>query len=306
MSILLFVNLKGGVAKTTNAVAVAECLADSGYRTLLIDADHQCMSGELLLGESRMLRCERRKATLHDMLAAMLDDEFKASQFPFFVVPKASDIGEGLDRLSVLPCSFRIDDFSTNMAKARRGHRSNEEFLAFFRNRREVLRNWLRSNYDFTIVDCPPSIALQVKVFLTVGDAFIVPSIPDRLSVRGSLYLLDRIRSQGVKIRGLGTLWSLYRDQNKMHRKVLEVTEKGLEPYGQLPRPFETVIPNATAIAEATETNRKPKNFNAKYTPSFAKLYRSLCEEIVQRSQWDGMASNGAAVKGEVVLAGGR
>ena len=49
MSILLFVNLKGGVAKTTNAVAVAECLADSGYRTLLIDADHQCMSGELLL-----------------------------------------------------------------------------------------------------------------------------------------------------------------------------------------------------------------------------------------------------------------
>ena len=58
MSILLFVNLKGGVAKTTNAVAVAECLADSGYRTLLIDADHQCMSGELLLGESRLLNCE--------------------------------------------------------------------------------------------------------------------------------------------------------------------------------------------------------------------------------------------------------
>lgn len=38
MSILLFVNLKGGVSKTTNAVAVAECLADQGYRTLLIDA----------------------------------------------------------------------------------------------------------------------------------------------------------------------------------------------------------------------------------------------------------------------------
>ncbi len=38
-----FLNLKGGLAKTTKAVAVAECLADSGYRTLLIDADHQCM-----------------------------------------------------------------------------------------------------------------------------------------------------------------------------------------------------------------------------------------------------------------------
>lgn len=39
MSIVLFVNLKDGVAKTTNAVA--ECLADSGYRMLLIDVDHQ-------------------------------------------------------------------------------------------------------------------------------------------------------------------------------------------------------------------------------------------------------------------------
>jgi chromosome partitioning protein len=46
------------VAKTTNAVAVAECLADSGCRTLLMDADHQCMSGELLLGEDRLLKCE--------------------------------------------------------------------------------------------------------------------------------------------------------------------------------------------------------------------------------------------------------
>src|SRR3954466_2569751 len=121
MSILLFVNLKGGVAKTTNAVAVAECLADSGYRTLLVDADHQCMAGELLLGESRLLNCERRKFTLHDLLAAMLDDDFGPEQFSPYVVPKASDIGDGLDKLSVMPCSIRIDDFSTNMAKARHG-----------------------------------------------------------------------------------------------------------------------------------------------------------------------------------------
>src|SRR3954452_2606126 len=109
MSILLFVNLKGGVAKTTNAVAVAECLADSGYRTLLIDTDHQCMSGELLLGESRLLKCEAKKITLHDMMAAMLDDEFKPIQLPYYVVKNVSDIGDGLSNLSVVPCSIRID-----------------------------------------------------------------------------------------------------------------------------------------------------------------------------------------------------
>jgi chromosome partitioning protein len=286
MPIILFVNLKGGVAKTTNAVAVAECLADSGYRTLLIDADHQCMSGELLLGESRMLKCELKKMTLHDLMAAMLDEEFRAERLPYYVVKGVSDIDGGLPNLSVIPCSIRIDDFSTNMAKARRGHKSNDEFLAMFRKRRHALRKWLNASYDYTIVDCPPSIAIQVKTFLEVGDHFIVPAIPDRLSVRGSLYLLDRIRRMGIKIEGLGTLWSLYREQNGIHRRVVEAVAKGVELYNQMPRPFKTIIPNAAKIAEAAEPDRKPRNFNAKYTTEFAKLYRSLCEEIVQRSQW--------------------
>jgi chromosome partitioning protein len=292
MSILLFINLKGGVAKTTNAVAVAECLAESGYRTLLIDADHQCMSGELLLGEERLLKLDHRKKTLHDLLAAMLDDEFSAEQIPYYVMGNVSDIGGGLERLSVIPCSIRIDDFSTNMAKAKRGYHSSDEFLAIFRRRREMLRRWLNSNFDFTIIDCPPSIALQVKVFLTVGDGFIIPSTPDRLSVRGSIYLLGRIQKLGVKISGLGTLWSLYRQQIPLHRQTVEGAAKRTDPYlKQLPLPFQTVIPNAAAIAEATAPDRKPKSFPAKYTPPFAKLYRSLCEEIIQRSQWQAAES---------------
>jgi chromosome partitioning protein len=287
MSILLFVNLKGGVAKTTNAVAVAECLADSGYRTLLIDADHQCMAGELLLGEERLLRLDHQSKTLHDLLAAMLDDEFSAKQIPNYVVGNASDIGGGLPRLSVMPCSIRIDDFSTNMARARRGYHSNDEFLAIFRRRREKLRRWLRKNYDFTIVDCPPSVALQVRVFLSVGDCYVIPAIPDRLSVRGSLYLLDRLQKLPVKLAELGTLWSLYRDQNPLHRRTLKLAAERIDPYfRQLPLPFETIIPNAAAIAEATEPGRRPRSFTAKYTSPFARLFHSVCEEIVKRSQW--------------------
>jgi chromosome partitioning protein len=287
MSILLFVNLKGGVAKTTNAVAMAECLADSGYRTLLIDADHQCMAGELLLGEERLLKLDHKSKTLHDLLAAMLDDDFSAEQIPYYVVGNASDIGGGLPRLSVIPCSVRIDDFQTNMAKAKRGYHSNDEFLAMFRRRREKLRRWLKQNYDFTIVDCPPSIALQVKVFLSVGDCFIVPAIPDRLSVRGSLYLLDRIQKSGSKLAQLGTLWSLYRQEVELHRRTVKATEERIETWAkQLPPPFETIIPNAAAIARATEPGHNPKSFTAKYTSPFAKLFRSLCEEIVKRSQW--------------------
>ena len=52
MPIIMFSNLKGGVAKTTNAVAVAECLAWRGHKTLVIDADHQCTASELLFASS--------------------------------------------------------------------------------------------------------------------------------------------------------------------------------------------------------------------------------------------------------------
>jgi chromosome partitioning protein len=286
MSILMFANLKGGVAKTTNAVAVAECLAEEGYRVLLIDADHQCMSGELLLGESRLLHCERRRITLHDLLAAMLDDDFDAEQIAAYVERKASNINGGLENLSVIPCSFRIDDFQTNMAKARRGFKTTEEFSALFQKRRRALKKWLTDNFQFTIIDCPPSIPHQVKLFLPIASSFIVPSVPDRLSVRGSLCLQDRLRRLNLKIQGLGTLWSLYREQNSMHRHVVAAAAERRPPYDQLPKPFETVIPNASAIADSTDIDRQPTSFGAKYSAPFAKRYRTLCQEIIQRSEW--------------------
>ncbi|MGO9111197.1 MAG: ParA family protein [Thermoguttaceae bacterium] len=286
MSIILFVNLKGGVAKTTNAVAVAECLAaEKGLKTLVIDADHQCAASELLVGESRLLKYERQWS-LHDMLGAMLDDEFEAEQVQNYIVPNVSNIGGGLENLSVMPCSIRIDDFQTNMAKAKRGFKTNDEFLSILNKRKAAVRRWLTKNFHFTIIDCPPSIPLQVRLFLTMADSYIVPCVPDRLSVRGALWLKDRLRRLNVKIPPLGTLWTLYRQQNKVHRDVIAATKDNAESYGKLAKPFATVIPNAAAIAEANESLTAAKSFNAKYTSEFAKLYRSLSQEIIQRSQW--------------------
>jgi chromosome partitioning protein len=281
----MLINLKGGVAKTTNAVAIAECLAASGFRTLLIDADHQCMAGELLLTEKRLLPCDRKKATLYDLLAAMLKDEFNSEQIRHCVLNTASNIGGGLRNLSVIPCSFRIDDFSTNMAKARRGFHSNDEFLRLLDRRRKQLRRWLREKAYFTIIDCPPSLSLPVRFFLRIADGFIVPTVPDRLSVRGSLYLLDRLVTAGFsKIKPVGTLWSLYREQNRVHRATIEKTRQAIDPYRHLPQPFETVIPNATAIADALDPEKAPASFRQKYTPQFAQLYEKLCEEIRSRT----------------------
>lgn len=160
MAVVLFTNLKGGVAKTTNAVALAECLASQGKPTLLIDADHQCTAGEAILGENRQLRLDSRKKTLHDLLAEMLRPEFETDQFDAFVQKEASNIGGGLEQLSVIPCSVRIDDFQTNYAKGGHGFQEWSDFRRMFKVNQRQLRKWLMSNFAYTIIDCPPSLAL--------------------------------------------------------------------------------------------------------------------------------------------------
>src|SRR5688572_20145156 len=90
MPVLMFINIKGGVAKTTNAVAVSEFLAEAGNRVLLIDADHQCAAGELLLGEPRLDHCDSHWATLHDLLSEIVKEEFSAETLGDYVVPVES------------------------------------------------------------------------------------------------------------------------------------------------------------------------------------------------------------------------
>lgn len=284
--ILLFLNIKGGVAKTTTAVAVSESLANLGHRVLLIDADHQCASSELLLGERRFLDADRQHHTLHDLLSAMLKDEFPSDHFRHFVERDAGNILPIQKRLSVMPCSFRINDFQTNAAKARRGFQTTDEFRSAWGRRIGTFRAWLRKSFDFTIVDCPPSLALQVRFLLSVGDAYVIPCIPDRISVRGARWLGERLEKGRFAARPLGIAWTLYREQNDRHRTMVGLMKRSAQQPGafqKLPKPFSTIVPNAAAIVRASDTDELQASFSSKYSPPFAKVFESLAREILAR-----------------------
>jgi chromosome partitioning protein len=277
----MFINIKGGVAKTTNAVAVSQFLAEAGHRVLLIDADHQCAAGELLLGESGMEHCDRQLRTLHDLFREILKEEFDADTLGDYVFPLTTgqQVADG-PGLSVLPSSLRIDDFQHIYNEGRKEFRSNDEFLSVRDARLRAFRSWLRKNFDYTIIDCPPSLPLQVQMLVKVADAYVVPSIPDKLSVRGAVLLVDRLRRKRYRISGLGTLWSLYRDQNAIHRQFVRWAGRR-DVSAMIPKPFDTIIPNATPIVRAMES--PAESLNAKYTPAFANLYRELINEIIER-----------------------
>jgi chromosome partitioning protein len=278
----MFINIKGGVAKTTNAVAVAQFLAEAGNRVLLIDADHQCAAGELVLGESRLDRCERRGSTLHDLMSEMVKDEFSVETLADYLASATfgKDVDDSAD-LSVLPCSLRIDDYQRNYNSARREFGTTQEFGKTIDRRLRRVRQWLQSNFDYTIIDCPPSLPIHVQMLVKVADAYIVPCIPDMLSIRGASYLVDRLRRKQFKIQGLGTLWSLFRKQDAVHRDKIELAQRRMELFPGMPKPFDTIIPNAAAIARALV--RQGETLSAGYSPPFAGLFRDLVGEIEER-----------------------
>jgi chromosome partitioning protein len=285
-AIVLILSIKGGVAKTTITLGLSEALASLGYRVLAIDADHQCALGELLLGESRVVAADKSKHTLHDLLTAMLQPELDLSTFSRYIVASGSNIADLGGRLSVLPCSFRINDFQTNRAKARQGFKTNEDFTQLLDRNRSALQRWLRSTYDFVLVDCPPSLALQVKFLLRCCTGYIIPSVPDRISVRGACWLQKRIQETASRKEALGLVWTLYRPQNERHSTTMSVVGKlaGKEDtkLGCLPPAFKTIIPNATAIVRALDEMKPVASLKAKYTSEFAGVFTSLAHEVVK------------------------
>jgi chromosome partitioning protein len=287
MAVVLFLNLKGGVAKTTTTIAVAETLAEAKHRVLVVDTDHQCAASELLLGEERLLRADQRRRTLHDLLAAMLRDDFSADQFDRFVEWSGSNINGGYPHLGVLPCSLRMEDFSANRARAMENYYSAEEFNAVLRKHEAMLHRWLRNTFDYVLVDCPPTIPFQVKTMLKVADAYLVPSVPDQLSVRGSYHLIERIRRLGItKAKPLGLLWTLYRESNSVHKRMVSRSLQGEVLHPVLPAPFRTILPNATAMARVSEERAvPPQSVDGKYGTQFGQAFRNLVEEMQGRLQ---------------------
>lgn len=284
MSVVLFLNLKGGVAKTTNAVAIAECLANSGKSTLVIDADHQCTATEVLLGESRMEQLETSKRTLHDLFLEMMKPNFKPSRFDAFVADRASNIQGGLEHLSVIPCSVRINDIATRL----RSHYKDlgpEKLKSVLQSNRYQFQRWLESNYDYTIVDCPPSLSFQVKQLLQVSTGYVVPCQPNRLSLRGADWLCKKLYRDGFRRSALGTLWSMCRVQDSRQVEVMEQAKHGRFGDHRFPTPFETVVPMRSAIAHAVDTVWEPaSSIRDKYDSEFYPLFVQLANEIITRA----------------------
>src|SRR5579863_139448 len=221
--ILSFINLKGGVGKTTTAVAVAEMLAQEERKhVLLIDLDPQTNATVTLISEEQWADMDRDGRTIAQLFADRLNPQ-NAPKFDVetAVARRVSTINDGIARLDLLPSSIRLIDLQDRIPMiALSGN--------FTANPLEILRVALQpviDRYDYIIIDCPPSLGTVTKNGLRISTGYVIPTIPDIVSTWGIYQIVDFVRDFAARleqtIEPLGIVATKVQ-HNNLHERIMK------------------------------------------------------------------------------------
>ena len=244
---LAVANQKGGVAKTTTVASLGAALVELDQRVLLVDLDPQsCLTFSLGVDPENLDR------SVHDVLVG--DDKVRN-------VLVSVDDGSDL-----LPAT--IDLAVTEAALLTRTGR--EHVL-------RVALDDVAADYDWVLLDCPPSLGVLTVAALSAADQVLIPLQCETLSHRGVGQLLDTIhdvrRYTNTSLQVMGVLPTLFDGRTKHSRAVLETIAATYDVHVVSPP-----IPRSIRFAEAPATGRSIFR-TAKTTPG-ARAYRQIAENL--------------------------
>lgn len=249
---LAIANQKGGVAKTTTVASLGAALAEQGQRVLLVDLDPQaCLTFSLGIDP------EDLDISVHQVLTKGTEPD---------EVTLETDEGVGL-----LPATIEL-------ARA-------EADLLTRTGREHVIKTALEEvdgEYDWILLDCPPSLGVLTVAALTAADAVLIPLQCETLSHRGVGQLLDTVhdvrRFTNRKLEVWGVLPTLYDGRTNHSRTVLETIS---ETYDL--DVVEPPIPKTIKFAEAPA--RGQSILSTSRSSKGAAAYREVAANLMERAK---------------------
>ena len=246
--IISIANQKGGVGKTTTAVNLGAALAEIGFRVLVIDLDPQ---GNATTGMGISHR--NVEGSVYDVIMndAPIDD---------CVEPTS------VRNLFVLPATIDLAGAEIELVPA---------FSRELKLRRALAQ--VRDDYDFTFIDCPPSLGLLTVNGLAASDDVIVPIQCEYYALEGLGQLLRNVAlvksnlNPALEVRGI--VLTMYDARTKLAEQVEREVRAHFGP-----KVYRTVVPRTVRISEAPSFGQPVTVFDA--TSRGALAYRELAKEV--------------------------
>lgn len=250
--IIAIANQKGGVGKTTTSINLSACLAEMGKKVLVIDLDPQ---GNTTSGYGI------DKTEMENTVYELMLDECSIKESMTKV--------ENIDNLSLIPSNV-------NLAGA-------EIELLGINEKEYILKNavdYIRDDYDFIIIDCPPSLNMLTVNAMTTADSILVPIQCEYYALEGISQLIHTIDlvqerlNSNLKIEGV--VFTMYDARTNLSSDVVDTVKENLNA-----TVYQTIIPRNVRLAEAP-SHGLPINL---YDPKSAgaESYRNLAKEIIGR-----------------------
>lgn len=251
--VVTIANQKGGVGKTTTAINLAAGIAVAEFKTLLIDTDPQANSTSGLGIDTR-----QNALNIYDVLINGVSPEevIIKTEVPF---------------LSVLPSHINLVGAEVEMVD--------------LENREVILKkvvDSIKQNYDYLIIDCPPSLGLLTLNGLVAGDSVIIPVQCEYYALEGLGQLLNTIniirKNINPNLEIEGVLLTMYDSRLRLSHQIVEEVKKY---FGD--KVFSTIISRNVRLSEAPSYGKPILLYEA--ISSGAKNYMELTKEFLKRQQ---------------------
>ena len=249
--IIAIANQKGGVGKTTTSINLSSCLAEKGKKVLAIDLDPQ-----------------------GNMTSGLGVDKDVVDNTVYELILGECSIKESISKTVVE--NLTIIPSNVNLAGA-------EIELLGINDKEYILKtavDYIKDDYDFIIIDCPPSLNMLTVNAMTTADTVLVPIQCEYYALEGLSQLIHTINlvqeRLNPKLQIEGVVFTMYDVRTNLSNQVVDTVKENLDT-----KIYSTMIPRNIRLAEAPSYGMPINMYDSK--SAGAESYRNLAKEIIDR-----------------------